>query len=562
MILTAEQIKDIIINNPNKDLINKAKRRNKNLRMHMYGEDLSVNMPKVDGIEQEMLHELRVKYAKSNKDLFSRLSRYTDQIFTANGGSTYYNLSDAQNKRAAMAVSNVRDGVSAKRWADNYWKPHYLDDPSGMIFMEIGNGSEYPAGKVYPTYKGISTVYDYKPRGVKLDYVVFYVSEEEKARHGIKRTDKVFRVVDDAFDYYVKQKSNTEIEVLQDKTYPNYFMFVPAILNSDIVDPNNDGCMLSIFDDAIELANQYLLKGSIKLTHDFLHGFPKYWEYVDKCEKCGGTGKHSGQECSECHGSGNAMMIRIDRAKALKYPENADATVVTPNIAGYVSPDRTYHEIATADIADLENLMHFTLWNTQSNVKTSGPATTGAAGQPKTATEIAYDAQPIAARLTRISETASKRVKFIVDCIITLELQQANYIASGGSSISLGTRFVLESPDAVWKRYVDSKNSKAPVSVLNDLLTEYIDTKYKDDPVGYEIATKLAIVEPFVHNTVQEVQGMNTDPKDYQSKLYFSEWLARQEDGYLFITDVERMREDLDAYASAKVLPTPEPVVV
>lgn len=552
--LSIEEVKSIILNNPNKDLVNKAKRINKELRMHMYGEKLSVNMPIIDGVEQEMLHELRVKYAKSNKDLFARLGRYLDQIFSANGGSTYFNLNNSYDKKASIAVGNARDGMSSKRWTENYWKPHYLDDPNGMVFMEIGNGSNYPVGKVYPTYKGISTVYDYAPKGSMLDYVVFEVSDSEKRAYGLKVEDKIYRVVDDAFDYYVKVVHN-DIEVLEDHTYPNYFMFVPAMLNSDIIDPNVDGCMLSIYDEVIELANQYLLKGSIKITHEFLHGFPKYWEYADDCGKCFGTGNFNGETCPECHGSKKSPMVKVNRAKLLSYPESKDAPMITPNVAGYVSPDKTFHEIATADISMLESAMHFTLWRTHDSPKTQGMQNDGE--KMKTATEIVDDKQPIAARLTKISESASKRIKFINDCIISVELRVANYREQGGSSVSLGTRFTLESPDAVWQRYVDAKTAKAPISVLNDLLMDFIDTKYKDDPIGLQIAVKLMNIEPFVHNTIQEVQGLNADPLDYACKLYFGEWLSRKNDAFLFGKDEEALRQDLEEYAGKKELPEP-----
>jgi hypothetical protein len=94
---------------------------------------------------------------------------------------------------------------------------------------------------------------------------------------------------------WLKRDDKTVI-ILNNFTLPNYFMQVPALINSDLPDPNTDGLMISVFDQILELAESFLLKGSIKVTHDFLHAFPKYWQYASDCNDCRGTGYQNGAQ--------------------------------------------------------------------------------------------------------------------------------------------------------------------------------------------------------------------------------------------------------------------------
>lgn len=495
-------------------------------------------MPVIKGFETDALRELRVKYAVSNKDLFSRLGRPIDKVFSAKGGSTYYNMSDNLNRMALQLCLDVRDGYSARTWVEHYWKPHFLDDPCGMLYMEVGEG------KVYPTYKSIASVYDYQPKGVHLDYVVFYVAEADKLQAGLKPEDKIYRVCDDAYDYYVKMEGE-KMSILQEHTFPNYFGKVPGIINSDITDPQWEGSYKSVYDDIIEIAEQYLLKGSVKITHDFLHGFPKYWEYADACGECQGDGLVNGSKCTSCKGTGKALMVSPSQAKILTPPASNDDPVYTPNVAGYVEPSKIYHEIAIADRNELQDVMEYTLWGHVARQNTSG-ARMNAEG--KTATEAISEMQATIDRLHPISESAEKRIKFVTDHVVKLHLRK-DY---EGASINLGRRYVLETADETWRRYVDAKTAWAPQTLLDELLNEYVENKYSGDPIGLAIAQKLMLVEPFVHKSAEEVQKLGANAEDYAAKLYYGEWLATTSDADLLKMPLATLKKSLYKYAAQK----------
>jgi len=568
MILTPEQITSIIKNNPNKSLVTACKQYNNKMRVHFYGtnQDSYSQLETINGFEKPTLRELRVKWAKSNKDLMNRIARPIDKVFSARGGSLYYNLPEAEDKRARAYSMDVKSGYSIKDWLQNFWKTHYLDDPGGMIFNEIATPEQAQLLKArgksitYPTYKSIQSVYDYLPNGANLEYVIFTVDQKEKALNGLKPEDIIYRVVDDSFDYFVRWESD-KATILQDFSFPNLFMKVPAILNSDIPNPNVEGMMISLFDEILELADNFLLYGSIKLTHDFMHAFPKYWEYADNCVKCNGTGHFEANQCPDCKGTGKNLMTKVSDMKLLSYPQDKDSPVVTPNVAGYVEPSEIYQQIAEGKIKLLEDLMTFTIWGSAPQEKTQGMATTGTAsgstGQTKTATEIMNDIKPQSDRLSPISESAEKRHKFILDSVVMININQ-NY---QGASVNYGKRYMIESPDTLWEKYSDARIKGAAYSVLDDLLLEYYEAKYNSDPIKLAIQTKLMKVEPFVHYTASQLQPLNATPEDYAAKLYFGEWLSTLNEAMILSFSTEELKKQLTEATKDKVF-TPEPTTI
>lgn len=549
MIASREQIKEIVINRPNKALVAAAVEKHKLLRMHMYGDGLKDYITNITGFEEKSLTDIRKKYAKSNKALFARLGRNVDKVFSARGKSIYYNLSDNLDKMAMRYCMDVRNGMSAWQWVETYWKELFKADPNGCIFMEVG------VGETYPTYKSSATYHDYSPKGAGFDYICFTVSEQEKRAAGLEAIkEKVYRFVDDAFDYYVKVV-NDDIEIINSHTYTNYYRVVPAIVNSDYADALVDGLMLSLFDDVIEDAQEYLIKGSIKVTHDFRHGFPKYWEFADDCNKCGGDRVFEGKTCPECKGSGKNLILSVSKAKALNYPQTKDDPNVAPHVGGYIEPSQTYHDIATHDMALLEGTMKYTVWGTQPHIGTSGMKADGN-GDVKTATEVVADLQPEIDRLMTLSSMAEKRIKFIIDSVVRFQLRE-NY---SGASVNLGRRYLMESADTLWDRYVRAKESGADDSLLDELYFEYIETKYSTDPNGLDIMLKLKNVVPFFHKSVEEVNKLGVSDDVYKQKLYAGEWQKSVQDSYLLQTTIEQLRKDLAEYANGMELQKPDEV--
>lgn len=561
MILDQLQITKILTENPQKDLVLKGITYSKKMRRHMYGEEMDKHIENIKGFEREEITELRQKYCRSNKDLFSRLGRPIDKVFSARGGSIYYNLSSEQEHKARILQSDVRNGYSIRKWVEVFWRPHLLDDPYGIIFLEIPPQPRAIALKnedksfVYPTYKPISKIFDYLPKGNRLEYVVFKLTAQEKKAEGLDDRFDVFRVVDDAFDYYFKVE-NQQATVLSNHTFPNYFGEVPAIINSDLINPTQENTFLSLYDDVIELAEDFILDGSVKRIHKFRHGFPKYSEFAGECRKCNGTGLFDGDNCTTCQGTGKSVMTNVSDVKLLSWPGEKEPVILPDQVGGYVEPSETFHRIATEDIQQLEDLMNITLWGHSSKIKAQGP--TASPGEVKTATEVQDEVKPESDRLFPISEMAEKRHKFILDFVVKLQITYAY----GGSSVNYGRRYMLEGPDVIWQKYSDARQKGAPQNVLDSLLNEYYEATFQSDPVGLQIAKKLMYVEPFVHYTTSNLKALSPDPVDYAAKLYFSEWIATTNEAMMLSMTAEELRVNLYEYTASKALPAPEPVKV
>jgi hypothetical protein len=521
----------------------------------MYGEGLGEYLHVIKGFEKPWMRDLRVLYTRTNEDIFDRLGRPKDKVWSARGGSIYYNLSEAQERQAVGLAKDVRNGYSIKEWLENELSPHVDDDPNGVTMLEILPKQEAIRAKregrsfVYPTYKSIFSIWDYQPKGVMLDYIVFELDNDEREALGYMKGEQVFRLVDDAMDY-ILYVENQVVYTDEENTLINPFGVVPTIINSDIINPMVSGNFLSFYNKVVRLADEYLRKGSIKVTSDFRNGFPKYAELADDCRQCKGIGEFDGKICDECGGYGSAPMVHVSDVKLMPWPKDKDVPFVKPSEVGhYVEPSMNYHEIAVADAVMLENIMTLTLWGVESKLKAVGTNLNGT-GEQKTATEITTELKPEAARLWPISKSVERRHKFILDLVIKLQITY-NY---PGSAVHYGRRYMQEGPDALLEKYKLAKKEGLAVPVLDDLLIQYYEAEFVSNPLKIAVMTKLMQVEPFVHNTPTQVQSFNLSDDEYKAKLFFGDWLKAQNKAVLYSATSEELRESLMEYARGKQL--------
>src|SRR5690242_16702617 len=101
MILDDFQLKRIIEKNPASALLAEAQKDASLLNAHITGAGLTTIIRNDEYFEDDQRKNLRQKYARSNRDLFARIHRPIDKVFTAKGGSVVYNLPEAQEKKLA-----------------------------------------------------------------------------------------------------------------------------------------------------------------------------------------------------------------------------------------------------------------------------------------------------------------------------------------------------------------------------------------------------------------------------------------------------------------------------
>jgi hypothetical protein len=195
--------------------ITAAVKQAKKLALHVNGEGLDQALEKIEGFERD--EKLRKKHAKSNRDLFERLSRPLDKVWSAKGGSLYYNLTDQQEALARGFAANVFPNVSIKNWLRQVWQSHLKDDPAGVMFLEVMKSGDIATALqrgqsiVYPTYKPVTSIHAYQLSGTRVEWIVFAIDAKyvkELGYTGDTDSAKFDRVVDDVADYIVFRKAS------------------------------------------------------------------------------------------------------------------------------------------------------------------------------------------------------------------------------------------------------------------------------------------------------------------------------------------------------------------
>jgi hypothetical protein len=552
MILTNIELLKVLTKRPNKKLIEFGRNQRKRARMHLYGVDMAEHLTMIEGFEKPWMQQIRAKYVQSNKDMLSRVTKPILKIFTARGGSTYFNLKGKEEQIARMLDGKIQSNVSCKKWLETVWKGHMLDDPMGLIYMEIDS-----RGNVYPTYKSIDDIYEYRFEQGQLEYIVFEMNKDQKEALKLENEAQVFRVVDDTFDRIIILKDQDTIVEAPGQTYFNYFGIVPGIANSPFPNPDGTGYISPLY-WIMDLADQFLLKISIRLTHEFRHGFPKYYEFADDCLDCKGTGKIKAKECSACKGTGKKIMLHVSDVKLLEYPTK-DVPGLKGPPGGYIEPSKTFWEICTDGLMELEERINQTLWGSKTNSKLKpGMGLSAAPNGTVTATEVMDNRNPEVECLNTFSDAAEVRHKFIMDCVVAVRMRKSNYIADGGCSINYGRRFLIEEPDALLKRYSEARKEGLSPSILYGMYEQYLEAKYQSDGVSLSLHKKLMKIEPFMHMTVAELKNSGATPQQMQAKMHYGEWLANMNGNTLILASVSALQQSFADFLADKPLPVEE----
>lgn len=559
MILDNAAAIKVITERPNKKLITSAQTYTKKLLMHIKGIKMDEFIEKIMAFEKQDLVAIRKKYAVSNKAMFSRINRPTDKVFSAKGGSAYYNLSDTQTAEMKEYVANIVDGYTLKQWLKNFWMPAMAYDPMGVIMMEMSE-----EGEPYPTYKSIMDIYEYKLKGRNLEYIIFKLPQKQPSLNlnqqngepnqqstgdqrlqdavaaGEGTAAELYRIVDDISDRIVKVSGNSITDV-EGELYLNYWLKVPASIISSIYDPVL-GMFVSSEDTIIELADQFLRDGSVKNIVMNYHGFPRAWEYQSACPECKGSGVRDGNTCEYCKGSKIKTRSFPEETIRIPVPQSTDQPKIAPDIAGYITPPVDGIKLYNEELEALEDLMFETKWGTHMADDTKK-------GGSETATGKFIDIQPVNDKLCDYSEAAEMMETFITDLVGEILFTQ-NY---KGASITYGRRFMIETPDQIWAKLQSARKDGAPYSALMDLYMDYLEARYSSNAMELYKMQKLAKIEPLPFATYVEFGRLQTFPDIIlRRKYWFESWVSSKSDPEILLTDLVKLQTDFDKYCATQ----------
>ena len=519
-----EKIKECILSDT-PDWVKSARRYSRKLDVHINGNDVAGYLNQVDFYENEIQYSLRKRFATSNKFVFENLLRPVDKVFNADGGSTIVKAkTDASQEVINGAISNFHGGYSVRKFISSIQSSKYYSDPSGIVFFE------WNEKETYPTFKSIHSIRNYEADGRKIKWVLFEPFQIEG------KEGDFYRFVDDSFDYlfWVKDKHITQIE---EETYVNPFGRVPAFTNSDILNPELT-YHISPVDSVVELADHYLHTTSIKNIYEFLHGYPIFWAYVQKCNVCDGTGLYDNSTCHACGGDGHTFKKDVSDIIKLKPPETADQPQLAPDVAGYVQPDLETWGEQRVELDWIWGLMHYSMWGTSRQETANN----------ETATAAFLDVQPVSDRLNKFADAYEQTETMIIDLLGKFYIRD-NY---EGASVNYGRRFLMESPDAVWQKYEKARAAQAPKASLDYLLIQFYQSEFKNDIENLVKYKKSVILEPFVHKTDDEINSLPVLQEDKIRKFYFSEWWKTLSDDDIIIQSIESLTKKFDDYLKEK----------
>lgn len=520
MILDLSQISQFIKEPDSKELIEQACKAHEELDMHVNGNNVIKYLEQISNFENKDQLDLRHKTVISNRHLFNSIIRVLNKIFSAKGGSVYYDMPESKADEFRDKLNDIK-GVTLRRWIQNKAFNKYITDPNGVLLIEYKT-----IDSCYPTYKSINSIHDYQKTGRKLEYVIF------------KLEDDFYRVYDDAFDYLVKFKDGA-VEIIQDKSYPNPWGKVPGIIVGDLFHSTLD-IYDSRFSIAVELANKYLRTNSVKNVYEFAHGFPLMWKLLTaKCKTCEGTGLIEGKVCTQCRGTGYYIKKDVSDVIGVIPPRTKDEPELVPNIAGYVQPDLETWKEFRIELEWLEKLIQYALLGSYI-ISANKDAT------EKTATESFIDSQPVNDTLNDYADWVEETEKYLTNFMGEFYYQNT----FKGSSINLGRRYMIEKTDDLWNKYLESKEKGAPPDKLDDDMIEYYESKYANDSKTLEIQKKLFYANEYRHLTIGEAKS-SLPENEYLKRVYFDGWLLTLTEEEIIKSN--NLREDYLIYFKTKL---------
>ena len=557
MICTENQIKNIILTNPNKDNIDFGKSQSKILSRNIYGKDLKESFVRNSYFENQQVFDNRVLNPTSNKDLFARLFHREEMVFTAHGGVRYYSgLNENQTKQLNSKLDTIRFGENIRKWIQNTTLKAYRSDPMGVIHIEIDADNN-----IYPTYKCIDGIYDYLSNGRKLEYICYQLSKSDAISFGIqdkelygKSNDTLtnyFRFCDDVQDViYIRKDDTITLAILSKplkNPIKNKLPNLPAFVVSNIIAYNNTQLFISPIDNIVELAERFCFDRTVRdLTKKYC-GFPKTIEPLLNCGTCNGTGNLSGSTCPDCNGTTFKLKTNVGDVARFSLDVLKDGFSID-KIFGYVkTPVETLNKQDTS-LNDDENMIVSVYWGTDLRATTTNGPDIGAKNIEETATKTLANLQPIYARLNKTADWAQETENNIINIIGQFMFSEQ----FKGSLVTYGRYYVLETPDTLINEYLQMKEKGCSQVVLDETLKKYYHSIYKDNQIKLAIMIKMMSVEPFIHHTIVEVYAANASKQDYIAKLYFNEWFLNQKENDLLVQDIPTLQESLLSYTSEK----------
>ncbi len=502
------------------EYINQSRAETKNLKALIAGKKFKETLIKrIEHIEGANRAKARRDYSRNVVSFHDRLMRPVDNVYHSTGGSKRVEIKDATKKKELlMAMTHVRGGTTLEGWLETYWMDQYHKDPAGVIFLEYKTKDD--SIQIYPTYKSINTIRNYKTVGQKLEVLLFEPKEilynDESAQE--------WRVVDDEREYYFTQKQDALI-YNEEKSFDHPFGKVPGLVNSDIID-NDELPFLrkSPIDAIVPVSEEYARDQSVLTIYKALQGIPIHWRYVSPCGSCKGE-KSAMKDCTACGGKGVLRSNDVTDQVEIMAPKK-DQPTIAPEIAGYISPDLETWTQYNTELKKLENEANSTHWGTTYEKQSN-----------ETATGRFIDVQPVMNRLNKYADVAefmeSQLAEWYANALDPLKAKDEKVV-----SITYGRRYIIEPTDVILDKYEKAKEKGDNAVILDRIYNEYLTSKFKNDATSLRVSLLKSDVEPYLHYDINIVNSIYGQVEAQKKGLFESWWKTLDMNDYSKTVDV------------------------
>ena len=505
-----------------------ARDSNKTYEALVLGKDYLDELQRIEKRETQEQLVVRKKYSRNIIDIFERVFRNVDNIYSANGGVIDIDVKD--KKKFFEMRSNVRNGIGLTKWLDTNWsRILYNTDPNGLLMYEIKDS------KPLLTYKSIHSLQCYEPNGQFVEWLLFAPI--------VKKDYTEWKFVDEKF-YYKIHQTGEDLILVEQKV--NQFKRVPACIISDLEQFGTLERQPKMH-YIVSLCKEYLKDTSIKTIFKQLHGMPIFWRYAVACNTCKGEGKVNGVNCTSCDGQGYYVRKDIADAVILPVPSSDNAIKLAPDMAGYVVPPIEIWTQYNLELEFLEAIIYDTLWGSTTNKDTT-----------KTVIETISNAQPVINSLNKFADSA-QLIDWVLSEILVPIAYPLNNAKKNIVTVAYGRNFILEAISDLLKRYHDDKIAGDNSAILDRDLHEWIHAKYKHNPIMLRQELIRLDIEPYIHFTLDQVKDI-FGMEYAQKKILFAEFWKTSDKN----KEGKVLEKEFDKYLkeNQKVEPKVEPTVI
>ncbi len=541
MPLTLEQIKQLIETPKNKELIERANQLRRKHELHVSGIGLDSYIDKIQGIENKEAVSLRRALGKViTKPETNKIISVQNKIFTARGGGKFYQFSNDNDKEKFRTeiLKNVKDGMSIDKFMQRFWKDLVNIDPSGLFMMEIDD-----EGIPEMTYKSSASLYDIDfDSSTSIEYIIFNpeISKKDNAKY--------YRVIDDNFDYLVKQDLRS-ISIVDYQTFPNPFGYVPACFISDRQDKQSEG-FTSHIEEAMIYADDMLLDYTIYKIYKVKMGIPYHWQYEMECATCEGSGHviidNEERICSTCKGEKVKNKTRdVAEIAILPLPEEGDVPLNPP--MGYVQADLQTWKQFEETINYEKQMMYESVWGNNSTLQSDR--------RNITASELTVREYSKENKLNEISDNEEVVEKFITDLFGEYYFNINGSGSYKGSIINNGRNYDIKTADELLAAYTLGLEKNLPTSELHEILEAYYYSIYNRNPKKLNEAEIKLKSKPFYHWQPDKLQLAQVNEIDYYKNIYYDEFYNWYESNVeeFGISTLEKVNASLDKWIQEKM---------